>query len=168
MVGQLVDYKRTDLAVQAFNKMGKKLVIIGAGEQFMMLKSIAAENVTILGYQEFSKIRESYSKCKALIFPGVEDFGMVPIEAMASGRPVIAFARGGALDYVRHSETGILFQEQTVESLIAAVLKFEEEGVSYTPQMLKDYADRFSAQEFQSCFRASVEEQINKLGATDC
>ena len=95
MVGQLVDYKRTDLAVKAFNKLNKKLVIIGAGDQLKMLKSIAKNNVEILGYQKFDVIKDYYSKCKAVIFPGVEDFGMVPIEAMASGKPVIAYGKGG-------------------------------------------------------------------------
>ena len=160
MVGQLVDYKKVDLAIQAFNKIGKKLVIIGAGDQMSYLKGIAKENIELLGYQEFEVIREKYSECRALIFPGVEDFGMVPIEAMASGRPVIAYGRGGALDYVKDKHNGILFHDQTVKAIEDAVARFEEEGVSFSPAEIKQSADYFSEMEFKRKFQQVVKDNI--------
>jgi glycosyltransferase involved in cell wall biosynthesis len=160
MVGQLVDYKKVDLAIHAFNKMEKKLVIIGAGDQMSYLKDIAEENIELLGYQDFEVIREKYSECRALIFPGIEDFGMVPIEAMASGRPVIAYGRGGALDYVQDKQNGILFHEQTVEAIEDAVARFEEEGVSFSSDEIKQSANSFSETEFKRKFQQVVRENI--------
>ena len=160
MVGQLVDYKRVDLAVRAFNKTGKRLVVVGGGDQLKKLKRLAMSNVQILGYRDFSTIKKYYSRCRALIFPGLEDFGMVPIEAMASGRPVIAYGKGGALDYVKNGKTGVLFYEQTIESIVLAVEKFEEEGVSYTPEELKAFASKFSAQNFREKIACKVNEYI--------
>ena len=125
MMGQLVSYKRVDLAVKAFNESGKKLIVIGDGEQMKSLKSIAADNVQLLGWQPFSVIREHYAKCRALVFPGMEDFGIVPLEAMASGRPVIAYRKGGAMETVVNGVTGSFFEEQTVEALNQAIEKFE-------------------------------------------
>ena len=160
MVGQLVDYKRTDLAVNAFNKLNKKLVIIGAGDQLKMLKSIAKNNVEILGYQKFDVIKDHYSKCKAVIFPGVEDFGMVPIEAMASGKPVIAYGKGGALDYVMNKKNGILFNEQTIQSLQEAIQRFEDEGIDFSPEEIKAFSEKFSAHEFRRKFIDLVEMKL--------
>lgn len=158
MVGQLVDYKRTDLAVRAFNKIGKRLVVIGGGDQLKKLKKLAMSNVQVLGYQDFSTIQKYYSRCRALIFPGLEDFGMVPIEAMASGRPVIAYGKGGALDYVKPGKTGVLFYEQSVKSIIRAVENFEEEGVSYTPKEIQAFASKFSEQNFREKITAKLSE----------
>jgi glycosyltransferase involved in cell wall biosynthesis len=160
MVGQLVDYKKTDLAVKAFNRMGKKLVIIGAGSQLAYLKEIARENIELLGYQDSEVIKQKYSECLALIFPGLEDFGMVPIEAMASGRPVIAYGRGGALDYVEDNYNGILFYDQTEEAIEDAVTRFEKEGVFFSPEEIKQSADSFSESEFERKFRKVVEENV--------
>ena len=122
MVGQLVGYKRADLAIRAFNRMKKRLIVIGQGEQFKMLKKIAGPGIELMGLQPFSVVREHYSKCRALIFPGEEDFGIVPVEAMASGRPVIAYGRGGALETVVEGETGIFFNNQSEEDLIAPLM----------------------------------------------
>jgi glycosyltransferase involved in cell wall biosynthesis len=125
MVGELVGYKRPDLAVEAFNLMKKKLVVIGGGEMLDYLRKIAGPTVTIMGSQSFDVLKYHYARCRALIFPGEEDFGIVPLEAMASGRPVIAFGRGGATETVIEGRTGVFFKDQTVETLIDAIDRLE-------------------------------------------
>lgn len=145
IVSAFAPYKRLDIAIESFNSLGLPLKIIGEGQDGKRLRGLARQNIEFLGWQKDDFIKECYSGCKALLFPGVEDFGIVPVEAMASGRPVIAFAKGGALetvvplnkpavgacDYTSAQEaeekpTGIFFYEQTVESLIGAVRVFEE------------------------------------------
>ncbi len=143
MVGQLVSYKNTRLAVEAFNENGKSLVIIGSGEELEMLKGIAADNVSLLGYQDFETIKYHYAHCKALIFPGVEDFGMVPVEAMASGRPVIALGKGGALDTVIDGVTGVLFKKPSVLCLNSAIEQFEQQYTKFNPQKIQNHAIQF-------------------------
>jgi glycosyltransferase involved in cell wall biosynthesis len=166
MVGQLVGYKRADLAMKAFNRLGKRLVIIGEGEQYRMLQKLAGENVTLLGRQPFSVIQEHYAKCRALIFPGEEDFGIVPVEAMASGRPVIAYGKGGALETVVEGKTGLFFHEQTEEAIIEAVNCFEDMEDQFDPQVCVEHARKFSKERFQQEFMEFVERIWRREGAT--
>jgi glycosyltransferase involved in cell wall biosynthesis len=121
MAGELVSYKRPDLAVRAFNAMKLKLVVIGGGEMLDEIRRIAGPTVTVMGAQPFDILKQHYARCRALIFPGEEDFGMVPVEAMASGRPVVAFGRGGATETVTDGVSGVFFSEQSVEAISAAV-----------------------------------------------
>jgi len=155
LVGQLVSYKRADLAVEAFNRSGKKLVVIGEGEQLGMLQRKALPNIVILCRQPFDVIRHHYSRCRALIFPGVEDFGMVPVEAMASGRPVIAFGQGGALETVQEGVTGRFFSEQTVDSLNEAVASFEKDAC-YDSDIIVEHARKFDKRMFKDQFMACI------------
>lgn len=157
MVGQLVPYKRADLVVRAFTRCGKRLVVIGEGEQFSMLQNMAGKNVKLMGRQPFEILKKYYSRCKALIFPGEEDFGIVPLEAMASGRPVIAFAKGGALETVVKNKTGIFFLEQTEESVINAVKLFEESESIFSPESIRAHANRFSRDRFEKEFKRSIQ-----------
>jgi glycosyltransferase involved in cell wall biosynthesis len=150
MVGELVGYKRPDLAVEAFNQMKAKLVVIGGGEMLEHLKRIAGPTVTVLGAQPFDSLRHHYARCKGLIFPGEEDFGIVPVEAMASGRPVIAFGKGGATETVVNNKTGVFFGTQTIEALIDAVERMEQldfnpaDAVSRAADFRRDvFVDRF-------------------------
>jgi glycosyltransferase involved in cell wall biosynthesis len=129
MAGELVRYKRPDLAVEAFSRSGRRLIVIGGGEMLSELRAKAGPSVTLLGPQSFSVLRDHYARCKALIFPGEEDFGIVPVEAMASGRPVVAFGRGGATETVVDGVTGTFFKEQTIESLLDAVERCENAGL---------------------------------------
>lgn len=167
LLGQLVPYKKADLAVEVFNRLGKRLVVIGEGAQYEQLKAKADSNVEILGWQPFSEIQRHYQQAKALIFPGIEDFGIVPLEAMASGTPVIAFGEGGALDTVVDGKTGRLFHPQTPAALVAAVQAFEQddaEGRGYDRQALVDWAARFSRQQFAEKFLQVVRQSFAELG----
>jgi len=162
LVGQLVPYKRADLAVRAFSSAGKRLVVIGDGEQLADLRRLAGPTVEVMGRQPMSVIREKYSRCRALLFPGEEDFGIVPLEAMASGRPVIAYGRGGALETVVEGRTGLFFDEQTEQSLLAAVDKFEGMEDTFDPAEIRRHASRFDREVFKAKFRARVDELLNE------
>ncbi len=155
MAGELVAYKRPDIAVQAFNEMGLNLVVIGGGEMLDALRRSAGPTVKVLGPQPFSVLKEHYSRCQALIFPGEEDFGMVPVEAMASGRPVVAFGRGGATETVEEGVTGVFFGEQTAQALSAAVQRLS--SLRLDPQVIALRARRFGREPFMSQMRAHVD-----------
>ena len=120
-VGELVAYKRPDLAIEAFNLLRKNLVVIGGGEMLPRIRAQAGPTISVLGPQPFDVLRHHYARCRALVFPGEEDFGIVPVEAMASGRPVIAFKEGGATELVVEGRTGNLFEKQTVKDLVEAI-----------------------------------------------
>ncbi|HEX5321043.1 MAG TPA: glycosyltransferase [Stellaceae bacterium] len=155
MVGELVAYKRPDLAVEAFNRMRRKLVVIGGGEMLGRLRRLAGPTVTILGPQPFDVLCHHYARCEALIFPGEEDFGIVPVEAMASGRPVIAYGRGGATETVVSGLSGTLFDEQSVEALTAAVEDFRVED--FDPAAIAAHARQFSRERFIAGMRRQVD-----------
>lgn len=149
VVSRLVPYKKIDIVVQAFNELGLPLMVIGTGSEEKRIKALARENIKFLGRLSDEQIAEYYAKCKAFVFPGEEDFGITPIEAQAAGRPVIAYKRGGVLDTIVDGKTGILFKEQTVESLIGAVQLYEKEGVAYSKKQIKQHADEFSVERFK-------------------
>jgi glycosyltransferase involved in cell wall biosynthesis len=148
VVSALVPYKRVDLAVRAATALGEKLVVVGEGGEMERLRRVAGSTVTFTGWRSDDEIRDYYAACTALLFPGEEDFGIVPVEAIATGKPVVAYARGGALETVLEGpdlETGVLFQEQTVESLIRAMRQVRE----------RDF-DRKKMREFALSFDSSV------------
>jgi glycosyltransferase involved in cell wall biosynthesis len=157
MAGELVSYKRPDLAVRAFNELKLKLVVIGGGDMLDEVRRLAGPTVTVLGAQPFDVLRRHYAKCRALIFPGEEDFGMVPVEAMASGRPVIAFGRGGAVETVAKGLSGVFFAEQTLESISLAVKALDK--IEIDPAKIAAHAERFGKDHF---FR-KMREHIDRL-----
>jgi glycosyltransferase involved in cell wall biosynthesis len=163
MVGELVSYKRPDLAVRAFNKMGRKLVVIGGGEMLGDIRRLAGPTVSVLGPQPFDVLREHYARCRALIFPGEEDFGMVPVEAMASGRPVLAYARGGALETVVPGSTGAFFAQQSEEAIIAAVQDFQDKDID--SQSIAAHARNFGRELFMQKMRTSIDHLITNGSA---
>ena len=156
--GQLVTYKRVDLAVRAFTRVGKRLVVVGEGEQMAELKKIAGPSVELVGYQPFPMLRDYLARCRALVFPGEEDFGILPVEAMASGRPVIAFDSGGARETVSSPEVGVTFAEQTEDSLIDAVMRFEARDATFDPAAIRRHAEGFSAALFRQRMGQFIED----------
>lgn len=154
MAGELVGYKRPDLAVEAFNRTGRRLAVIGGGEMLDRLRRIAGPTVAIMGPQPFAVLKDHYARCRALVFPGEEDFGIVPVECMASGRPVIAYGRGGATETVVDGVTGLFFEEQSTEAITAALERFE--AAQFDPAVIAAHARRFSADVFDRRFRAHV------------
>ncbi|MCL1939364.1 MAG: glycosyltransferase [Desulfovibrionaceae bacterium] len=156
-VGQLVGYKRVDVAVDACTRLGKKLVVIGDGPERKRLEQAAGPGVTFLGNQKKDLLRRYMQRCKALLFPGEEDFGIVPLEAMASGRPVIAYGKGGALETVIPGKTGLLFQEQNVSSLCNALEEFAPDSGAFSPQVLLEHAGGFSHAVFRRGFSVFYE-----------
>jgi glycosyltransferase involved in cell wall biosynthesis len=137
LVTQLTPYKRADLAVRAFTALGKKLVVIGEGTEFAALQKIAGPTVQLLGRQPFKVVKDHFERCRAFLYPQVEDFGITAVEAQAAGKPVIAFRAGGALETVIEGETGLFFDEQTPESLGDAVFRFERHFERQKAEMLK-------------------------------
>ena len=148
MAGRLVAYKRFDLGVKAFNKLGFPLKIIGIGPELKKLKKMASDNIEFLELVSDDRLADLYSKAKALVFPQEEDFGIVPLEAMASGRPVIAYRAGGAMETIKEGETGLFFDEQTVDSLAYAVKNFDFK--KFKPENCKKQAEKFDVSVFKS------------------
>ena len=147
VVSRLQEYKRIDLAVKAFNELGLPLVIIGDGPMRKELEDIANDNIKFLGRQSDETIKEYYAKCRAFIFQGEEDFGITPLEAQASGRPVIAYGKGGALETVVDGKTGVFFGEQTVESLKNGVSRFNK--MKFNKIQIRTNALRFDEEKFK-------------------
>jgi glycosyltransferase involved in cell wall biosynthesis len=160
-LGELMGYKRTDLAVEAFNASGRPLVIIGEGEQFRALRRKAKPNVRLLGRQPFAVVKDHLERCRALVFPGLEDFGIVPVEAMAAGAPVIAFGRGGVRDTVVDGQTGLYFHEQSAAALGGAVDRIEQGEVRFDAVALHRHALQFD----RPRFRERIAGIIGRLAA---
>jgi glycosyltransferase involved in cell wall biosynthesis len=149
IVSELVPYKRIDLAVEAFNRLGKKLVIIGTGSEFDSLKAGANSNIAFLGRQPSFVLKYHYERCRAFIMPGIEDFGITPLEAQAAGGPVIAYGRGGVRETVIDGKTGRFFEDQTPKSLADTIIRFEEEHHLYLPMVARRQAEKFSPARFR-------------------
>lgn len=163
MVTALAPYKRVDIAIEAFNRIGLPLKILGSGQGEKRLKRIATPSIEFCGWASDTEVREAYAGCRALVFPGEEDFGIVPVEGMACGKPVIAYGKGGVLETVIPIDgsgaddsgrpeypTGVLFYEQTAESLIEAVRRFESAHAHFVPGRIREHAQQFNRERFKS------------------
>lgn len=157
MLGRLVAYKGFRLAVQAFNESGKKLIIAGVGPEYKKLKAIANKNIIFLGKVSDEEVVKYMNNCKAFVFPGREDFGIVMAEAQSAGKPVIAFNKGGASDIVLNNETGILFEEQTAESLNDAIN--ESEKRLWSNKLISEHAKKFDKSLFKSKLKFILENK---------
>ncbi len=160
LAGRQIPYKRTDIAVRAFNKLGLPLKVAGTGSELDYLRSIARPNIEFLGRVPDDELAELYSRCRAFIFPQEEDFGITPLEAMAAGRPVIAFRGGGALETVLEGETGVFFDTQDEDSLIEAVKAFKPE--EFRPDILRRHAQKFDVGAFKVNFKELVATEWQK------
>lgn len=160
VVSRLIPYKRVDIAVQAFNSLGLPLLIVGDGRDRRALEAVARDNVRFLGRLPQDRVAELVARCRALIFPGEEDFGLVPLEAQAAGRPVIAYAAGGALETVIPGVSGELFSPQTPQALAEAIVHLDES--SFDPQLLQRHAQRFDRSVFLSEFARFVEAKFGE------
>ncbi|NCD72379.1 glycosyltransferase [Mucilaginibacter agri] len=157
---RLVYHKRMDLIVDAFKALpGKKLIVIGDGPELKRLRQIAPVNVEILGYQSNDRLIKYLQKAKAFLFAAHEDFGIAPIEAMSCGTPVIAFGGGGCSETVIDGKTGLLFTEQTAESIIKCVEKFESGEILFEPKAISMHAQKFSRKRFEAEYRDFVEQK---------
>jgi glycosyltransferase involved in cell wall biosynthesis len=155
VVSELVAYKRIDTAVRAFSKNGRRLRIVGTGPEYARLRRLAASNVEFCGWVPDDQLRVLYSRCRALVFPGEEDFGMTAVEAQASGKPVVALGRGGVLESVPSNDPlgGVFYDEPYDVHLMAALDEFERIEAQIDPEALQRHAGRFS----ETVFRARME-----------
>ncbi|MCI0531286.1 MAG: glycosyltransferase, partial [candidate division Zixibacteria bacterium] len=169
VVSALVPYKRVDLAVEAFCRLGQKLIIVGSGPEEKRLKKMAQGKIEFVPWQGFDQLKEFYQNCQALIFPGEEDFGIVPVEAQACGKPVIAFGRGGVLETVQgiypdsqqsnnSPKTGVFFREQTAASLIDAVKYFET--LEFDPNPIRQSVLRFKSENYKDKMKEFVTRKL--------
>ena len=169
VVSQLADYKRVDLAIAACNRLGRNLRIVGEGEQYARLRKLAGPTVHFCGPLSDADLRSQYARCRALLFAGEEDFGMVPVEALSFGRPVIALERGGARETLTGFHlgsqdqpevcTGVFFPEPSVDSLCDAIRAFETLEQRFSPFFIKQQAERFSSERFQKSFGAFLDQK---------
>lgn len=146
IVSALVPYKRVDLAVRAYARTGHPLKIVGSGTETAALRAASKPNIEFLGWRSNEEIRDLYRRCRLLVFPGEEDFGIVPLEAQACGAPVVALARGGALETIIPDETGVFFVDQTEDALLAAVSRGADRA--WDASAIRRNAERFSAQAY--------------------
>jgi glycosyltransferase involved in cell wall biosynthesis len=161
VVSALAPYKRVDLAVEAANRLRRPLVVVGTGPEAARLEALAGPTVTFLGWRDDAEVAGLYARCRALLFPTFEDFGITPLEAMAAGRPVIALGQGGARETVvppggTEPPTGLFFEPQTVEALVAAIQRFEQDPGAFEPKALRRRAEAFD----RPFFRERIERYL--------
>lgn len=164
VVSRLNSYKRIDLAVEACSALGLPLVVVGDGPDREALRAIAGPSVRFLGRLSDADVTDLFARCRALILPGAEDFGLTPLEANAAGRPVVAFASGGALDTVRDGETGILFHEPDATSLGRALVSVAER--EWDVRRLRAHAETFAESAFAASFREVIQAAMERHGST--
>jgi glycosyltransferase involved in cell wall biosynthesis len=170
IVSSFAPYKKINLAIETFNRIGYPLKIVGSGPEEKKLKSMAKSNVEFLGWQPDDVVANYYSKCRALIFPGEEDFGIVPLEAMACGRPVIAYGRGGALETIvpfdqknkgdSDAPTGLFFYKQNVDSLIDALEQFSRIERGFDPERIRRHSLQWDREIFKEKIKKSIFEKM--------
>ena len=159
VVSALVPYKRLDVAIDAASRLGESLTIAGDGPDLARLRARAGANIQFLGAVDGDTLRELYRRAKAVILPGEEDFGIVPVEAMACGRPAIALARGGARDTIVHERTGLLVDEMTAEAFAAAMTRID--GIEVDSAVIRAHAEQFGVARFERAFAHIVQETIS-------
>ncbi len=174
IVSSFAPYKRLELAIDAFNRLRLPLKVVGKGQDEKKLKNMAGKCVEFLGWKSDEELKEFYRGCKAIIFPGEEDFGIVPVEAMACGRPVIAYGRGGVIESViplnpsgkrinkGESPTGVFFYEQTVDALVDAVGFFEKNQAEFDSREISKNAQRFGRERFKEEIKDFIDRSVGE------
>jgi len=167
VVSALTPYKRVDLAVEACNRLGRRLLVVGSGPEAARLRALAGPTVELLGWRGDAETAELYARCRALLFPPLEDFGLTPLEAMAAGRPVIAFGRGGARETVvppgeGEAPTGLFFDHQTVDDLVDAIRRLESGAIAFEPKTLRRRAEGFDRPLFRERVQAYLEARLGE------
>ncbi|MBN2571335.1 MAG: glycosyltransferase family 4 protein [Ignavibacteriales bacterium] len=161
---RFVPYKKMDVIIEAFNQMpDKKLVVIGDGQDYKKAKSIAKKNIELLGYVKHQDLYKYMKNAKAFVFAAEEDFGIVVVEAQACGTPVIAFGIGGVCDSVVDKKTGLLFYEQTSDSIIEAILSFEKIEDKFHPEKISKHAQKFSRTNFERKIKRFIDQKIKEF-----
>ncbi len=162
-----------DLAIEAFNRLKWPLKIVGAGPEERRLRQMAGPTVELLGWKTDTDLQEAYATCRAVIFPGEEDFGIVPLEAMACGKPVIAYGKGGVLETVvplQNTEdeppTGVFFYEQTPEALIEALYQFESHKGLFNPNQIRDHVKPFDRSQFKERIHQYIQLKFKEFQET--
>ena len=164
----MVPYKRLDLVIDAFNELpDKNLIVIGSGPEKEILISKAASNIKVIGHQETEKLKVYMQKAKAFVFAAEEDFGIIVVEAMACGTPVIAWNYGGTGESVIDGETGILFSKQTKNSIIAAVKKFEDISGSFNSELIRKHSKNFSRTKFENNIKNFIDDKVKLFFNTE-
>jgi glycosyltransferase involved in cell wall biosynthesis len=168
-VGQFVDYKRMDLAISACTRLNRRLHIVGEGEQYARLRKLAGPSIRFCGPLSDQDLQNEYAHCRALLFPGEEDFGIVPVEALSFGRPVIAYGRGGVTETVNgvrpefsrapENSTGVFFEQQSVDALVDAIHTFEQVEHRFSPAFIKSQAARFAPEHFRRRFTTFLDQK---------
>lgn len=163
IVSQLTPYKRIDLAIDVFNKLELPLKIIGQGRDRKRLEKMAGKDIEFLGWQSDKKVKKYIKECSAFIFPGEDDFGIAPVEAMFFGKPVLAFRKGGATETVLEGITGEFFDELAPESLADGVRRLKINYNNYSPLVIKKTAEKFSQERFEKSIKEFVIEVVEKI-----
>ena len=158
VVSRLVSYKKVDLAVEACTRLNLPLKVAGSGPEVARLKALAGPTVEFLGRVPDGQVEKLFANCRAFLFPGEEDFGIAPLEAMASGRPVVAFRAGGAMETVVENKTGVFFDEPTAESLMDALHRLEDLPIH--PERIRAHAEAFDVHAFQTRLQSLVEMRV--------
>lgn len=165
ILSRLIGYKRIDIAIEAFNRLGEQLVIVGDGPDRPRLQSLAGPKICFVGHKTDAEVKAYLERCRALVFPGLEDFGIAAVEAQACGRPVIAFGEGGALETIVLGETGLFFDTQTVDSLGEAVRR--SQTIEWSAELIRSNALRFGQEVFlekmRGVIRAAYREMPGRL-----
>jgi len=159
IVSRLVPQKKIDIAIKAFNTLGFPLIIIGTGPEEKYLKSISKQNIQFLGWQPDEVVKKYYAECRAFLLPGEEEFGITPLEVQSCGRPVIAFAKGGAKETVINNQTGILFYPQTPSALKDVILNFDDS--KFDPKTIRNHSLKFSKDNFKTNLKNYIDTKLN-------
>jgi glycosyltransferase involved in cell wall biosynthesis len=167
ILSRFVPYKRVDLVVEAFARLGLPLVVIGDGGDRPKIERLTTPNIQLLGHQPDAIVADHMSRCKAFVFAAAEDFGIAPVEAQAAGAPVIAYGKGGVTESVIAGKTGLFFPDQTVESLVEAVQKFESGIYCFSPEEVRQNAERFSPERFRQQLIQFIDQKWTKFRRGD-